>query len=73
VAAAAGSRRRGRERKRLGFGDEIQRLWFVARISMEILEVTTSASPWTGTSLTTKRITPENLGINPGNCASTRI
>jgi hypothetical protein len=23
----------GRERKRLGFGDEVQRLWFVARIS----------------------------------------
>jgi hypothetical protein len=33
VAAAAGSRWRGRERKRLGFGDEIQRLWFAARIS----------------------------------------
>jgi hypothetical protein len=28
----AGSRWRGRERKRLGFDDEIQKLWFVARI-----------------------------------------
>jgi hypothetical protein len=35
---------------------------------LEVDEVTTGASLLTGTSRTTKRIAPDNPGINPGKC-----